>query len=86
MDRPARRVDHGCNRLRSYRDTLPSARRYELLWMRASVPPLLFRFGLQGCLKTKKINVLVARTSFYVRASGYTFENGTKVSVAYFML
>lgn len=49
-------------------------------------PPLLFRIGLQGCLKTKKINVLVARTSFYVRASGYTFENGTKVSVAYFML
>jgi len=47
---------------------------------------LLFRFGLQGCLKTKKINVLVARTSFYVRASGYTFENGTSASVAYFML
>lgn len=35
---------------------------------------LLFLFGLQGCQKAKKINVLVARASSNVRASGYTFE------------
>lgn len=42
--------------------------------MRTSAPSPLFRFGLQGCQKAKKINVLVACASFYVRASGYTFE------------
>lgn len=54
--------------------------------MRTSAPSPLFRFGLQGCQKAKKINVLVARTLFYVRASDYTFKNGTKVSVTYLML
>lgn len=50
------------------------------------MPFLLFRFGLQGCQKAKKINVFVALASFNVRASGYTFENGTEVSVTYLML
>lgn len=40
--------------------------------MWASVSSLLFRFGLQGRREAKKINVLVVRASFYVRASGYT--------------
>lgn len=74
MDRPARRVDHGSSLLRSYRGARPSGCRYEPLWVRASVPSLLFRFGSQGCQKDKKINAVVARASFYVRASGYTFE------------
>lgn len=86
MDRPASRADHGSSRLRTYRGTRPSSRRYTSLWMRTSVPFLLFRFGLQGCQKAKKIDGPVARTSFYVRASGYNYENGTKVSVAYLML
>ena len=50
------------------------------------MPPLIFCFGLKGCQKAEKINVLVACASFYVRASGYTPESGTKVSVAYLML
>lgn len=86
MKRSARRVDHGSSRLRSYGGACPSGRRYELHWMRTSAPSPLFRFGLQGCQKAKKINVLVARTLFYVRASDYTFKNGTKVSVTYLML
>lgn len=86
MNRPARRVDHGSSRLRSYGVACPSGRRYELLWMRTSAPSPPFRFGLQGCQKAKKINVLVARTLFYVRASDYTLKNGTKVSVTYLML
>lgn len=40
--------------------------------MWASVSSLVFRFGLQGRQEAKKINVLVVRASFYVRASGYT--------------
>lgn len=74
MDRPARRVDHGSSRLCSYRGTRPSGCRHEPLWVRAPVPSLLFLFGLQGRQKAKKINVLVARASSNVRASGYTFE------------
>ena len=35
---------------------------------------LLCSFSLQGRQKAKKINVLVARASSNVRASGYTFE------------
>lgn len=65
MKRSARRVDHGSSRLRSYGGACPSGRRYKLLWMRTSAPSPLFRFGLQGCQKAKKINVLVARTLFY---------------------
>lgn len=42
--------------------------------MWASVSSLLFRFGLQGRQEAKKINVLVVRASFNVRASGYIFE------------
>lgn len=48
--------------------------------------PKLFRQGVKGDQKARWINGPAVCASFYVRTSAYTFENGTRASVAYLML